>query len=101
MATRNAPLPGEPTGQVLANTVSGLYRGYNLRETTGTAAADVRVYAGSSSGGTMLATVNLPAGASVDVSVSADDGTGFQGGVFVSLVSGTMPEGFVRWSGAV
>lgn len=101
MATKNAALPGTPTGQVVAETAYGLFRGYNFRETTGSAAVVLNVYAGSSNAGTMLATVAVPAGTSVDVSLSADNAPGFSGGLYVETVSGTTPAGFVRWSGAV
>lgn len=101
MATRNGALPGSPAGQVVGTANHGLFRGYNFRETSGSAAAVVRVYAGSSNAGTLLASVAVPSGTSVDVSLTADEGTGFTGGIYVETVSGTTPEGFVRWSGAV
>ncbi len=95
MANQHAPLPGSPTGQVVATTTTGVFHGYNFRETGGSSPATAVVYSGSSDQGTVLASVTVAAGASVDF--ESIGGCAFTGGVYVvTSGSGTLA-GFVRW----
>lgn len=98
MAVRPAALPGTPAGQVVPMGQPGVYRGYNLRETAA-AAATVRIHAGIGVGDPVIGTVALAASSSADVWFDADTGIGFPSGLYVETVTGTTPEGFIRWSG--
>ncbi len=95
-SAQTAPL-SNASGQVLAAGTQGVYRGYNLRETAGSAAV-VELYDGSSTNGPLLATIALASSASVDISHVQDDGTIFNNGIWLQLVSGTLPKGFIRWA---
>jgi len=97
---KQASLPGSPTGQVVATTHNGRYIGYSVRETAGSAAA-IRIWSGGAVGATpatLLDEVALTANASASVSApNIETQTQFVGGIFVELVSGTMPDGIVRY----
>ena len=68
--------------------------GLTLRETTGSAACVVRLRNGVV-GGTILATIKLLAGESVTETWPKPIPVGHASGVYVQLVSGTIPEGTV------
>lgn len=71
-----------------------LYRGFSLREVSGTGAAVIRIRDGSATG-TILDTVSLVA----NESSSDHYGTSplwANGKIYVQLVSGTLPEGSIR-----
>lgn len=93
-------LPGTPTGQVVAETTNGELLGYNFRETSGSAAATIKIYSGSSASATkLLATIGLPESASTDITYPLPPGAGFAGGLF-AVTTGAV-EGFVRWTQAL
>ena len=98
---------GNPVGTAAAP-VNGGFCGYCLRNGSGSKAI-VRVWNGVSSGRGqnpstwtgLLATVELEAtgtgGASVDIGYDEDQRINFATGLYVELVSGTMPEGYLRY----
>lgn len=94
---RSTPLAfvGLSGGRVLA-TDAGIILGWSLREASGTTAADVSVYDGSSTGGQALAHVHLAASAS-DVETLYPAALPVRVGLFVD-VAGSTADGVV-WYG--
>jgi hypothetical protein len=87
-ATTTISLPGEPVNWVL---------GWSLAETTGTGTARVRIYDGTSSSGSMLASVNLAANDSVRDVLAEGLLKPTSGAVYVQVAAGSV-EGSIWWA---
>jgi hypothetical protein len=95
---RPIALPASASGQVGPQNTdfSFTYRGFSVRETTGSAGCVIRIRDGGVITGNVLDTIALAAGES-----SGDEyAEGRRGdkGLYVQLVSGTMPEGTLFYS---
>lgn len=73
---------------------AAIYRGFALRETSGSATATVRIYDGTSASGTLLDSVQLAAGESAR-EWYGDGGIKATTGIYVDVVSGAV-EGSLR-----
>jgi hypothetical protein len=94
-----ASIPGSSGPVVLLEGHNGRFTGYNLRETAGSQAV-VQFASGPTGAGTVLAIVDLAANGFIDFCVSeVFDGEQYVNGVYCSLLTGTMPSGFVRFRG--
>lgn len=81
-------------GDQLVATGGAMYRGFSIRETTGSATAVVRVYDGAGAAGTLLDTVSLGAAESAR-ELYGSCGIWASDGIYVDVVSGAV-EGSVR-----
>lgn len=82
-------------GEQLANK-NGLLTGYNFRETSGSAAASVKIFSGVSAvAAKLIATVGLVANDSKDITFPDNKEIQFVGAIF-TVVTGTV-EGVIRW----
>lgn len=83
---------------------NGRYVGYSVRETAG-AAAVIRLWSGffvpASGFAGLLEEIAIPASGSLSTSFGSGplDGEQYVKGIYVELVSGTMPQGLVRITG--
>lgn len=73
---------------------AGLLTGWSVRETSGTAAADLQAYDGRDSGGQLLATIGLASGGSSALSMALP-GWPFRTGLYVAAGSGAWEAVFV------
>jgi hypothetical protein len=84
------PLPvkaGQASGQLIGP--RAIVYGWNFTETTGAAAAKVRLWSGASSTGTLLLSLGLAAGASAS-QWTTGPGVLADGGVYLEVVSGSV-----------
>lgn len=91
-ATANQQLVCIVDGVTLVPTV---LVGWSLIETTGSAAAKIRLRDGLSVAGPELKIISLPSGTSSEISGGADQIQ--NGGIFVEVVSGSV-EGSITWA---
>jgi len=91
-----ASVPLTVTAGSLLGSNNGWFKGYNLRETSGSAPASVKIYNGYSTNGQLIATIGLLAGTSVDIHYPILEAINFQNGMFV-VITGAV-EGTIRWS---
>lgn len=70
--------------------------GWSITESTGSAAAKIKLFDGTKTGTRLLATISLASGASSHVSL-ADSASLSNNGIFLEVVSGSV-EGSVRWA---
>ena len=82
---------------------SGRYTGYSVRETAG-AAAVIRIWSGTyvpaSGQAGLLEEISLASGASATFALDNPMmGEQYVNGIYVELVSGSMPQGIVRFRG--
>lgn len=85
---RVIPVGVTTAGLLLMGPRAILY-GWTFRETTGTAAAEVRIRNGQSASGVLAASIGLAEGASVSQG-AADPGMLMDGGVYLEVVSGSV-----------
>ncbi len=93
-----APFPtsSSASGPVLPG-VNSYFRGYNLRETSGSSSAACQVWGNGPQQTQLLASIGLTAGESADVTYRIEDrGQLFVNGLFLTVESGEV-EGFVRY----
>jgi hypothetical protein len=95
---RPIALPASASGQVGPQGVdfSCSYRGFSIREQTGSAACVIRIRDGGVITGNVLDTISLAAGESTGDEYA--EGRRADKGFYVQLVSGTMPEGTLFYS---
>jgi hypothetical protein len=77
------------TGSTQLTTLPGKLMGYNVQETTGAAAARVRIFDGTDTSGQRVAGVSVPSGDSKDASFF-DMGVDIKNGLFIAVVSGSV-----------
>lgn len=88
---RAVPLTGADQAVFAA---PALFRGYSLRETAGLASATIQFFDNTAAAsGTLLATITLPSGASVDI---LNDGVWAARGVFAHVSGTGVVEGSAR-----
>lgn len=77
------------TGSVQLTQIPGKLLGFNVQETTGAAAARVRLFDGIDTSGQRIAGVSVPSGDSKDMSFF-DEGVDILVGLFVTVISGSV-----------
>lgn len=81
---------------VLLSNRNGVLTGYDVRETSGSAAASVKVYQGVSViAANLVADIGILANDSKDINFPEGDETQFMGGLFVVLTGAV--EGLLKW----
>lgn len=105
MAAQVTPLSPTPatTNQLLVETTDSVAEvpqallGWSLAESTGSAAAKVRIYDGTGTSGRLMAVIALVSGASSHVYMAQGGLELFNGALYLQVVSGSV-EGSVYWS---